>query len=109
MYQYPAKLSNALMHKKANEFGYNSKTINGKPAPLCPCCELPINTVRIDLQYGTIPSKDNIKAGSKIFLLNPGTAMFFTFIKMAIAYLLLKFILTDCYNLVTNTLATSCN
>ena len=109
MYQYPAKLANALMHKKANEFGYNSKNINGKPAPLCPCCELPINTVRIKLKYGTTPSKEQVKAGSNIFLLNPGSTMFFTFIKMTIAYLLLRFILSDCYNLISNTSATSCN
>jgi hypothetical protein len=35
MYQYPAEMKKALMHKKANEFGYNSKTQDNA---LCPCC-----------------------------------------------------------------------
>lgn len=98
------------MHKKANEFGYNSKTTSdSKPAPLCPCCELPINTVRIKMKYGTTPSAEHIKPESDIFLLNAGSAMFFTFIKMTVVYLVLKFLLSDCYNLITNLLSTNCD
>jgi hypothetical protein len=82
---------------------------DGRVAPLCPCCELAINTVRIKMKYGTTPSKDDVKAGSNIFLLNAGSAMFFTFIKMTIAYLLMRFLLSDCYNLITNTVSTTCD
>lgn len=42
-------------------------------------------------------------------MLNSGASMFFTFIKMTIVYLLLRFIITDGFNLVTNFLATYCN
>jgi hypothetical protein len=110
MYEYPANRKEALMHRKANEFGYNSKTVgNDQATPLCPCCELPINTVRIKLKYGTTPSKKYVKAGGNIFLLNSGSAMFFTFIKMTIVYLLLRFVLSDCYNLISNTTANTCS
>jgi hypothetical protein len=70
---------------------------------------LPINTVRIKIKYGTTPSKDHIKAGADIFLLNAGSAMFFTFIKMTVIYLLMRFLLSDCYNLITNTVSTNCD
>jgi hypothetical protein len=57
MYQYPGNLNEASLHKLANQFGYNSKFLtDGKKAPLCPCCELPVNTVSIDLDYATTPS-----------------------------------------------------
>lgn len=61
------------------------------------------------MSYGTTPKKEQVKAGGEIFLLNAGSAMFFTFIKMAIVYLLLRFLISDCYNLITNTNAKSCD
>lgn len=61
------------------------------------------------MKYGTTPSKDRVKAGKNIFLLNPGSAMFFTFIKMTIAYLFLRFLLTDGFNLITNAFGTNCS
>jgi hypothetical protein len=60
------------------------------------------------MKYGTTPSPDHIKAGKDIFLLNAGSAMFFTFIKMTVIYLVLRFLLSDCYNLITNLLSTNC-
>ena len=42
-------------------------------------------------------------------MLNSGSAMFFTFIKMCIVYLLLRFLLTDGFNVITNFMATFCS
>jgi hypothetical protein len=62
MYQYPANKKEALLHKLANKFGYNSKFLSdGKKAPLCPCCELPVNTVSIGLDYATTFSYADVK------------------------------------------------
>lgn len=61
------------------------------------------------MKYGTTPSPEHIKPGSDIFLLNAGSAMFFTFIKMTVTYLVLRFLLSDCYNLITNMLSTNCD
>lgn len=109
MYDFPANYKQALIHKKANEFGYNAKYIDkNKLSPLCSCCELPINTVRIKMKYGTTPSSDKVKAGTDVFLLNSGSSMFFTFIKMSICYLLLRFLISDAYNLITSLMATYC-
>jgi hypothetical protein len=59
--------------------------------------------------YDTTPRREDIKAGGEMFLLNPGSAMFFTFIKIVIVYLLLRFLLSDCYNLITNSVSTNCD
>jgi hypothetical protein len=37
------------------------------------------------------------------------SVLFFTFIKMAVVYLIIRFILSDCYNLVTNMMSTNCD
>lgn len=64
MYSYPCNYEAAEMHRDATQFGYRSKYIKeGEPAPLCPCCETPINTVQVGLCYGTTPSKDIVKVG----------------------------------------------
>lgn len=79
MYQYPANINEASLHKLANKFGYNSKKLkDGKNAPLCPCCELP-------------PTK-NIIWQSILFI-----------------YLGFRFLITDGYNLITNIFAQNCN
>ncbi len=61
------------------------------------------------MNYGTTPSINNVKDGKNVFLLNAGSAMFFSFIKMVVVYLLMRFLLSDCYNLVTNILSTNCD
>lgn len=61
------------------------------------------------MNYGTTPSPDNFKPGNEIFKLNAGSAMFFTFIKMTIVYLIVRFLLSDCYNLITNTVSSNCS
>ena len=106
MYSYPCEYDAAIMHKQATKFGYHTKNMkNGEPAPLCPCCETPINTTKIDLCYETTPSKDIVKVGQKRYMLDSGSAMFFTFIKMCIVYLLLRFLLTDGFNVITSLMA----
>jgi hypothetical protein len=59
-----------------------------------------VNTVAIPLCYGTTP--EAIKAGEQVFLLNSGTAMYFTFIKMCIGYLIMRFLICDGYNMWTS-------
>jgi hypothetical protein len=46
--------------------------------------------------------------GERKYKLNAGTSLLFTFIKMAIIYLALRFVITDGYNLITNILAENC-
>lgn len=67
-----------------------------------------MNTVKLPLNYGTTPDGDKVKAGSKIFMLDAGTSMFFTFIKMSIAYLFLRFVLSDGFNVITSILGRYC-
>jgi hypothetical protein len=79
---------------------------DGSTTPICPCCEVAVNTIPVPLAYGTIPGE--IKAGERRFLLNPGTSMYFTFIKMCIFYLLLRFLICDAYNMWTSSQAHFC-
>ena len=74
--------------------------------------------------YGTYPKKidlDEIKTimtleavarlpllSSKIFQMQPGDALFFCFIKLVITYLVIRFIIYDAYNLMTNTMGIYC-
>jgi len=61
MYQFPAKVYQAKIHQKANAYGYNNMNYNGGQVPQCACCELPMNTMRINMKYGTTPSSNKIK------------------------------------------------
>lgn len=115
MYTYPGNINEAELHRVANQFGYNSKYIKDKNnpknrylAPVCSCCELPINTQSIDLDYPTTPCEDDIKAGKPKYRLDACTSLFFNFIKIAILYLILRFFITDGYNLITNIFAQNC-
>jgi hypothetical protein len=107
MYRFPASNKEADIHKRANRFGYNAPFMKDETAaPICPCCENSVNTVPIPLCYGTSP--DPIVAGEAKFLLNSGTAMYFTFIKMCICYLLLRFLICDAFNMFTSYLGHYC-
>jgi hypothetical protein len=78
---------------------------DGSPASICPCCNLPINTQELPLHYDTTPDVRLEKLGDEVYKLSSGIAMFFTFIKMAICYLLLRFILTDAFNIISSAAA----
>ena len=47
VYQYPADKEYAEIHKKANTFGEELDCL--KDPIVCICCEMPINTVPIDV------------------------------------------------------------
>lgn len=81
---------------------------DGTPASICPCCQLPINTQELPLNYETTPDvrKDKLDDDEE-YKLSSGISMFFTFIKMAICYLILRFILTDAFNLISSATAGS--
>lgn len=88
------------MHRNACEFGYNSQKEDN--VKTCACCELAINTVMVPLCYGTTPSKDKIQIGKPKFMLDAGSTMFFTFIKLIIVYLLVRLLIVDSFNIITN-------
>lgn len=60
------------------------------------------NTIPIPLCYDTTPKKSNIKEGLPKFMLDAGSTMFFLFVKIVMAYLLLRFLIVDSYNIITN-------
>lgn len=99
MYQYPANYKEALMYRNATSYGYNSQAEGPK---ICRYSQLPINTVPIPLCYDTTPRKSKIKEGKPKFMMDAGSTMFFTFIKIVVAYLLLRILVVDLFNIVTN-------
>ena len=98
VYAFPASQKAAEVHRRATKFGYNAPTMkDGSETPICPCCENPVNTVEIPLCYGTSPG--TVTDGERVFLLNSGTAMYFTFVKLCIYYLLLRLLVVDGFNM----------
>jgi hypothetical protein len=77
-------------------------------AKICPCCELPINTVPLPMNYETTPEfnifsqEDDVDAVNKTFWLTSGVSLYFTFVKMLILYLSFRFLLTDSFNLISS-------
>ncbi len=50
VYQYPADLKMAKLHRKAMKFGFNStKRVEGEKSARCACCNLPINTKSLSM------------------------------------------------------------
>lgn len=102
MFKYPANYQEALIHRYANKFGYNSgKMKDGTDTPICPCCEIYINTLEIPLTYPTLPNR-NPTPEDPVFLLPANISLYFTFIKMVIGFILIRLIVVDLYNLVTS-------
>jgi hypothetical protein len=101
-YAFPATIARAEIHEIANIFGFNSLVnSDGSPAAICSCCKLPINTQELRLDYDTTPDITKERLEEEYYL-SSGIAMFFTFIKMAICYLLLRLVLTDAFNLISS-------
>ena len=63
---------------------------------MCPCCSQPINTENISLSSPTTDPND------KGFLLNTSATLFFSFIKMAICYSIIMFLVCGLFNLLTS-------
>ena len=74
---------------------------NGDNVPICPCCENYINTVDIPLSYPTPPNRTPTQS-DEAFLLPADVSLYFTFIKMVIIFLLLRFLVVEFYNLSTS-------
>jgi len=74
---------------------------DGTITPICPCCENYINTVEIPIYYSTLPNR-HPTPNEEIFMLPASISLYFTFIKMVIAYIVARFLIVDLYNLVTN-------
>ncbi len=53
--------------------------------------------MELPLCYSTIPGKP--EAGEDVFLIMTDVSMYFTFIKMAIIYLILRFLVFDLFNI----------
>lgn len=85
------------MHTRAAKFGYTPINKAHKRT-ICACCNLPVDKEDIDIMHDTT----NIYEVEGEFKLSSGVVMFFSFIKMLIYYLILRAIITDSFNLVTN-------
>lgn len=102
MFSYPASFEEALLHRKARKFGYSSsKMEDGSDAPKCPCCENYVNTVEIPLNYQTQPDQ-RPSLTDYVFLLPASICLYFTFVKMLITYMIVRFLMLDLYNIVTS-------
>ena len=105
------------MHLRAVKFGYNSDKIpveenlgpsgintadSQEPAyerpKVCPCCSQRINTKSIDICYPSTNPED----ATDTFLLTSSSALFFSFIKMAILYSIILFFVCGLFNLLTS-------
>jgi hypothetical protein len=107
IYAFPADPLAAEVHKQAIKFGYNSPLMkDGTVAPICPCCENLVNTVPLPLCADTSPISfcggADVGAGQSVFALSPGASLYFTFVKMCVYFLLLRFLVSDLYNLWTS-------
>jgi hypothetical protein len=102
IFRYPASYQEALIHRDANKFGYNSARMkDGTDTPICPCCEIYINTMEIPLDYPTLPNRAP-SPEDPVFLLPANICLYFTFVKMVIGFILMRFVIVDLYNLVTS-------
>lgn len=99
IYDYPANYKEAQIHKIATKYGYKSKTLmDGEEVPICPCCENKPSTLDIPICYSTHPEPP--ADGNPVFLLKTGVAMYFNFIKMAIIYLVFRFLIVDIFAII---------
>lgn len=98
MYQCPPNDEHAEIHRASSAFGYNPNVEPGEKVTICPCCELPINTITLPITIPTTPIT-GAEGQSQFFALDSGAAMFFTFIKMAIIYLCILFVVCNIYPL----------
>lgn len=55
MYRCPPNDEDAKVHKVASTFGYNPTFEKGEKITVCPCCELPINTITLPMSISTTP------------------------------------------------------
>lgn len=104
---YPANVGGAQIHRQANKYGYHPK-IRGEPTKVCACCEEPFQNEEIPICYSTTSFNEEQKLGYEEFKLQPGIALFFQFIKLAIFYIIFRILLCDTYNIVTNILGSFC-
>ena len=100
MYRFPATNLNAEIHKQATKFGYNCPTFKNKEgktiiSPVCPCCGYLVTTYEIPICYPTLPSQPAL--GENKFLLTNEASLFFLFVRMAICYMLFRFLILDAY------------
>ena len=100
-YDFPAKIGQAYLHKKAIRFGWNPKMRGSKKKIICPCCEENIQTVKLDVEE---ENTTVYELTSKKFRLSSSVGLFFTFIKYLVIMLLLRFVTVDCFNLLSNLL-----
>ena len=86
-----------MVHKRATKYGYsNRKLRDGADVPVCPDCENYPSTMDIGLCYPTHPHAPVEK--EDVFLLQTGVSMYFTFAKMVIIFLVIRFLVVDIYN-----------
>ena len=97
MYRTPPIPEAAIVHRNASLFGYN-RSSNSEES-VCPCCQLPVNTVQVPFCSPTTPSSDQdqyIRTATP-FLLESGASLFFTFIKLLLIYLGITWVIISLY------------
>ena len=120
---YPASFRKAQFHLRGAKFGYNADKIGAEEGlgpsgfntidtnsqvyekpKVCPCCNQRINTKNIKLCYSTT----NPESAQHPFLLTASSSLFFSFIKMAIVYSVIMFMICGIFNLLTSIDGTYC-
>lgn len=96
MYACPPNDEDAELHRAASSFGYNPPFEKEQKISVCPCCELPINTIQLPMTISTTPTT-NSDGKVQFFVLDSGASLFFTFIKMGIVYLGMLFVISNLY------------
>jgi hypothetical protein len=106
MFRYPSLHKLAEYHQRANRLGYSAEwvTHQGKQrkAPPCPCCERIINSSEVPLCYSTCMREPRLGEPKEILPL--GVNIYFSFLKMFILLLLLRFIVFDINVIVSSSL-----
>lgn len=63
--------------------------------------------MEVPICYSTAPSEP--KEGEQVFLIDADVSMYFTFIKMAIYYLIIRFLVFDVYNIMVSKAGKFCS
>jgi hypothetical protein len=99
MYRYPSLAKLADYHQRANKLGFKAEWIDyqgqKRKAPPCPCCDKIITTAEFPLCYDT--SMHEPKVGEDKEVIPLGVSIYFSFVKMVILLLAVRFLMFDAY------------
>lgn len=107
MYEVPASFHKAHIHEQAYKFGINTITTQAENRGVrCECCDHYVAYEELSLCHSVeIKKKSDSNSSAsrtsakKRLQLPLGVSMYFSFIKMVIKYLIMRFIVFDIYNI----------